>query len=737
MRAISRDKLLETIDERLTYATDMWREIREQARIDMRFVAGDPWDQADKDQRAGRPMIAPEEMGQYFNQVINDLRANPRGMKFSPVGNGANDKTAEFYQDKAREIEYRSHAKIAYLAAAENAIQRSYGFCRVTTKYVSDRSSNQELWIESLPNPDLVLPDPDALRPDSSDIKYCFVLQWTPTTEFERDYPDATVRDFDGYESSAPQWFRDSKILLAEYWTIETVRKRLLLIQPWAPKGQPALAPREVLDDEVPEQATIIKTQRTVEIPSVVQYLTNGLEILKTTPWPGKYIPIISCYGKVIYVDEGSGTKRKILSMTRFGRDPWKAYCYACSQELEILGMIPKVPVQAATGQMRGHEAEWQKAMHEPMAFLYYNPTTEATGAQVLSPPSRIDYPAGAHLQSLEIVKEGFRRAIQAAMGSNFLPTMAQRRNEKSGVALQKIADTAQKGTFHFIDNFDTMIRQVALVIENLMDKIHDYTGDTGVMDDLGQARTVRINDPQARDAQGQPAVIMTKGDYLVTVSTGPSSDSEREAASDFVDTFIGSPLLQVLGPQAGKAVAQAIRMKNLGPQGEALADLIDPPQGEANPQQLQQHMQQMTQQLQEAKSIIEQAQQEKQTEAAKYLAQAQIEQMKQQATIEKANVEADTALALQAMRNAATIAAAHIAASAKGVSLTAHAAEETQALGHEADQAAFGRSHDLTMATLDHATTLREQQQAHDQVLAQGAQAAALAPAPETQAGA
>jgi hypothetical protein len=42
---------------------------------------------------ANRPMIELDELNQYCNQVINDLRANKRGIKVSPKGNGANDKT--------------------------------------------------------------------------------------------------------------------------------------------------------------------------------------------------------------------------------------------------------------------------------------------------------------------------------------------------------------------------------------------------------------------------------------------------------------------------------------------------------------------------------------------------------------------------------------------------------------------------------------------------------------------
>jgi hypothetical protein len=172
------DALIQEIRDRFEYAKAAWQEIRQEGAKDMRFVAGDPWDENDKKQRKNRPSVAPEEMGQYFNQVINNLRANPRGMRFTPRGNGASADGARFYQNKARETEYRSHAKIAYIAAAENAIQRSYGFLRLATNYASHRSGNQEIWIEDFPDPDMVLPDPDAKRPDSSDMQFCFVLQW-------------------------------------------------------------------------------------------------------------------------------------------------------------------------------------------------------------------------------------------------------------------------------------------------------------------------------------------------------------------------------------------------------------------------------------------------------------------------------------------------------------------------------------------------------------------------------
>jgi hypothetical protein len=145
------DKQVEEIVEAYEYDKNGWDDIRKEARKDMRFVAGDPWDEDDRKQRKNRPTIAPEELSQYRNQVLNGLIQVPRGMKFSPRGSGASAKGAEFYQNKARETEYRSHATQAYILAADNALQRGYGFVRLKVDYVSPRSANQEIFIEGFP----------------------------------------------------------------------------------------------------------------------------------------------------------------------------------------------------------------------------------------------------------------------------------------------------------------------------------------------------------------------------------------------------------------------------------------------------------------------------------------------------------------------------------------------------------------------------------------------------------
>lgn len=631
--------LLTELHDRYDTATNEWADIRAEGTTDMRVLSGDVWNAMDpagaKQRRdAKRPMLSLDELGQYINQVVNDIRANPIGIKFAATGNGANDKGATFYANKMREIEYRSHATFAYTSAFENAIQRGYGFARLRTKYVQDQVFdraavpdatwfNQDLWIDGFPNPDMVLPDPYAQRPDLSDMSHCFVLEWRPTREFRRDFPKADVTTFTAEVAShARDWFTPDlqQLLIAEYWKKErTSTETLFLLKPTAPVlGQPPPPPRAVYrkDLTAAPSSDEVLSEREVAFYAVTQYLTNGVEILKTTPWPGEYIPIAGCFGKVLYLDEGQGAKRQLLSMTRLARDPFLLYCYYRTCEAELIGMTPKFPYFVYEGQLSPENlALLAKSLHEPVAVIPVKPTVEGLPAtQPLGFPQRNPYEPP--IQALEMGAEAARRAIQAAMGISPLPTEAQRHNQKSGVALKQIESSGQRGSFHFVDHYQDMVRQLGVMAEDLMDKIYDTTRKVGTHEADGSSRIVTINDPS------DPESVSTRGDYQVTVSTGPSFESERAEASEFADTLIGSPMVaQVAGPKAAAAVlAKGIRLKNLGPIGDQIAELIEPPEFKqregqpALPPEAQQAMAEnahLKQQLTEAGQIIQTKQQD------------------------------------------------------------------------------------------------------------------------------
>lgn len=700
--------LLQEIRERYQYASDEWREVRNEAAIDMRYVNLQPWDPEDarKRTKAGRPALVSDELHQHFNQVINGVRSNKRAIKFSPTGDGASEKTAAFYANKTREIEYRSHAQMAYTTAFQDCIHRGYGFIRLTTKFASDRSSDQELWIEPVVNPDMVLPDPDARRPDLSDQQYCFVYERWKQSEFKRKYPKAKVVDFSSFigDPDYTQWVDDEEITLAEYWKINTKTRKLLMVE--LPGGQ---KPLYLFEDELKDKLPMlpagvpITEQREVEWPSVCQYLTNGVEILQKTYWLGKYIPIISCFGLVLYV-EG---KRNILSMTRAARDPYMLYCYIESCIQEVIGGVPRASWIGYEGQFAGHEGDWQRSNHEPVVYLEAKGMTAEMGQQFLPLPQRQTW--DPPIQNLEIVKESVRRQIQAAMMGAPLPTQAQRQNEKSGVALKKISDSAQQGSYHFNDHLDDLIRCAGVQIEDILPKLITGPQDVGVRLPNDKAEKVRVNDPQ------NPQSINIDTEHQVTVSIGPALDSERDAVKSIGESLMSSPF-------APQVVDLVVKLMADGAGGATLDELVQrltPPQfqkpgedGQPTPQMVQQ----LQSQLQQVGQAAQQMKQALDTDQAKQAAQIKIKQMDIAFQREKLATESETKITVAEL-------------GAKVDRLTLYL-EERDRLGvhqqqfadrtHEAIQNEQDRQHEAAMA-----------QMGQQHALEQGVQGAALTPPP------
>lgn len=644
------DALIDEIRDRYDYAEREWADIYAEGAIDMRYLSGDPWEPDDREARekAGRPVLALDELGQYINELVNSVRQNKRGGVVTPIGEGANAQTAEFRQNLLRQIEYRSNApQGAYVTMAENAFQRSYGYLRINADYVSTLSDHQELFIDPIPNPDMVLPDPDILKPDGADMRYLFNREWWSVKDFLKKFPDATITDFSAYASTLPKWVSpdSQRVLLAEYWTMKEQDDTLLTLAPPPqppqpppsapgglngappppppPQGQPMptgillshATAQGLTYDKAAKTVTIggatiqvLKT-RPVQVPSVYMYLTNGIEVLEKTEWPGACIPFVCCYGKILYLQQGiGGTTRKIMSAIRLARDPYMLYCYYRTCQAELVGATTKNPVWAYEGQLsQAQQVAVQKSLHEPVAVLTAKATTPETGQAILPLPqqNRFEPP----IQALELGAEGARRAIQAAMGSSLLPTQAQRQNEKSGIALKAIDDMRQRGLFHFIDHYEASVLRTLYIVNDLIPHYYDAARDVTVRDDAGEPDQVRIN-----DANAPSPLDATIGLHDVTLSVGPSKDSEIEASSDFADQLAQNPQLSL------PLMPLIIKLKNLGPVGDEMikvAKAILPPQIAAayaddqngqpapNPQliQMQHQLQAAMQEIQQLKS--------------------------------------------------------------------------------------------------------------------------------------
>lgn len=697
----SDEALLQEIRDRYRYYDDRWREIRDERNIDMRYISGDPWEPEDRLARkdAGRPCISHDELGQYINACVNSARMNKKGIKVEPRGENSNEKTAEFRQNHIRAIEYDNRAPSVYLTAFQSMVEGSYAFFRIGRKYVSNDIDsndssifNQKITIKSIPNPNSVLFDPDCKEPDWSDGQACFVVEPMPKQEFKRRFPNAQITDFapEMYRV-AKDWLHDDMVLVAEYWRIEKVSR----MKYWLGSGE--------VVDELPKGVKAAKSRKVVR-NKVIQYETNGVEILSRTEQPGEHLGIVPMIGLQRYIDEGGMAVRKIFSLVRLARDPQMSLAYLNSLEMEEAGLTPKTPLMGYVGQFETDRDAIENSTKIPTAFLQFDPIVDGAPGTVLPLPQRV--PFTPNFQQYELVKDSCRRAVQAAMGITPLPTAAQRDNQKSGVALDKISQQQEIGSFHFIDSYDMAISLAGRIIESWIPVTYDTERTEALRkpDDSYQMARLNTEEPYPDPKTGQMVHYKVEEDmeHATTVSSGPSYMSQQEAAADFLDLLVQRlPNLPVAPPQAAKLLALAIQMRQLGPKGDEMAEIISPTdQGQAA--QAQQQIAMAQQQLQQQGMLLEE-----------FKAELQKLQLEKQGRV----VDNEYRMAIAKMQEENKLAIAEVNTKSQALS---ERLEFVNDLAHKfLDQA-----HDVGLQAQDqsHAQDLAQAQQMHEQQQAEQA---------------
>jgi hypothetical protein len=578
--------LLEQIREDFRYHKEYWRENYDEAEKDMDCAASIPPPDFTKD-RKGRPCLWPDETSQYIKQANNNLRQNKRSIKVSPRSEDATDKDAEHRQSYIRGIEYASKAQSIYTTAFESCAECAFGYWRVTTR-ITGPKGEQEPRLARIPNQFTVYPDPDAREADRSDMMRCFVLDSMRQTTFARRYPKAKKRSFSGADMQlAAGWFSGDNITVAEYWVRE----------------------------EIP-QADGEKRYK------VTQYITNGLEILETNDWIGSFIPIIGVFGEELYVRSAGQSQLVVMSLIRRARDSQQMLAYIASQQAEEFGMAPRAALMGWEGTF---DPDKHKNVHKmPVGYIDFPlPSAEHWNPQWGPPPLPTRNQFIPNAQAYAQAYEQWRRAIMSAMSGATLPTTAQRQNEKSGVALEKIQNQEAIGAFHITDNFVRALGNTGRQLNELITKLAEL--DSLPSQVLGKNQKdedsiIRIagrspqnpdaqqdQDPESEHLEESEQFFAHRGQFEVTISDGPNYQSQREAASDFVDTLLTAlPHLGLPPALLQQVLAIAIRLKSVGVIGDEMADLLAPPdQNNVPPQmkailaQAQGKIQELTQELQ------------------------------------------------------------------------------------------------------------------------------------------
>lgn len=606
----SDEEILDLACERFKTALEAFEEIRKDALDDLKFSAGEQWSEADRRQRQleGRPCLTINRLPQTIRQVTNDQRQNRPAIKVSPVDDKADVETAKIYQGLIRHIEYASNADTAYDIAFDSAVRCGLGFFRVVTDYCDPMSFDQDIKIKAIPDRFSAVLDPSFQELDGSDANWGFVFEDVAKDVFKKQYPKAAIsseNDWESFGEQSQEWVKRDQVRVAEYFVKEYERTTIAQVIALDPQtGQPTkqVIDKKDLAHDFPKEQ--ILDERETLIPKIKWYKLNGVEILETRDWAGKWIPIIPVLGEQLFI-EG---KRQLVSIVRHAKDAQRMLNFWKSTETETINLAPKAPWIVDYKSIEGFEKFWQSANTKNHAYLPYksDPTRAAPQRNVFEPPvqavTQASMLAGDDIKSTTGIYD-------AALGN--------KSNENSGVAIQRRNIQSQTSNFHFMDNLAKAIRHCGRICADLIPSIYDTPRAERILGEDGQEEIVRLNEVFQHNGK-ETLYDMGAGQYDVTVDTGPSFETKRqEAVASMADLSKSFPqLMQVAGDLMVKNMdwngAQEIaeRIKKTLPPGladdpkNAQAQL--PPQVQAQMQQMSQMIQSLTQHLHEKTQLIE-----------------------------------------------------------------------------------------------------------------------------------
>ena len=621
--------ILDEAKERFRLSHDAESENRQDALDDLKFARlGEQWPEKFRREREqeGRPCLTINRLPSFARQIINDARQNKPAIKVRPADSGADVKTAGIYNGLIRNIEQSSNADVAYDTALESAVYGGVGYFRIKTDYACDDTFDLDICIERVANPFTVYGDPNSQAADASDWRFGFVTDLVPKVDFQAKYGKKTATldwSSDGDERDE-LWSDEESVRVAEYWQRDETTRMIVALS----NGQILDAKQYQENRELWDASQIVVVgERETKSYKVTHHILTGAEVLETTEWAGRYIPIVPVYGDEVNI-EG---KRYFRSLVRDVRDAQQMLNYWRTCATELVALAPKAPFIGPVGAFDSDMGKWQTGHVKSHPFIEYD------GPIAPQRQAFAGVPAGALQEALNASDD-----MKSILGI-YDASLGARSNETSGRAILARQREGDVSTFHFIDNLSRAIKYAGRVLIDLIPAVYDKPRMIRVLGEDGKPDVVQINAP---DEKGN-VYELARGKYDLVVEAGPSFTTRREEAATFLlETMRANPqtaplLMDVVArnqdfPEADKVARRFQAM--LPPQIQQAESQGEEPDAGALMGQLsqaQQQIQQMGQQLQQAAQAMQGKQAEMQAKAQESQAQLELERQKAAAQLQ------------------------------------------------------------------------------------------------------
>ena len=568
-------KLIEQIREDFKQGVSWEAQARLNFEYDYKFANGDTHNkyQWDNDLILARelddkPCLTINKVQQHNLMVINDAKQNKPGVRIRPVGDEASFEGAQIYQELVYHIEYISSAENVYDSAMSFAVQGGWGYWRVDTDYISDKTFDQEIYIRHIKDPRAVYLDPDINEIDGSDARWGLIFEDMDRELYKKKYPKFTdVMGGSTLGNQGDGWLTDDKVRIALYYYKEEKEDKLVH---WVGPndGIQILVNKSELDDQQKLMYAALKKEPAAK--ELYQFkerniISNAIHWVKIagdrviegpTLWLGSTIPIVRLVGTETVIDgvlDRKGHTRALINAQQI-------YNFMSSSNVEFISTQSKTPWVAPSAAIEGFEEYYKTANRVNHSYLPYN-AYDDDGNQMQAPVRNSAISSGqGYVQQMQVAQNELMMAsgqYQAQMGEN--------ENAKSGVAINARQRQGDRATYHFIDNQAIAIRRTGKILIDLIPKVYDTPRIKKILAQDGSRMNVKIdtdaqqelektsdpNNPKMDNGQQVIEYIFNPdfGQYDVQADTGPSFATKRmETAASLMELIKADPEIMKIG---------------------------------------------------------------------------------------------------------------------------------------------------------------------------------------------
>lgn len=501
---------------------------------DLQFLVGNQWDDATRARRmaARKPVLTVNRLPAFLAQVIGARRMNETTIKVLP-DNGGTQPIAEIRGGLIRNILKVSKASKAFDKAFEGSVACGIGNFQIEMNWNPEDVFNQDIGVSIIENHFSVVWDRMITDPTGRDARRCFVVDTLDKKTFNKRWPWAVASDMvvDSVlrgDLRGNGWMAVDDVRVVSYWRMRTKRRTLAMFT----DGTIHDITDELADEEktgetlaqIMQRPDGTPIMREVDKKYAQMYLCSGLDILE-----GPYnldisrVPVIRVPGWEIKIDE----IKYRWGLLRFLKDPSRIHNFARSVKMEKMGQTPRAVWTASEAAIAGREAEWRNSHLSDDPLLVWN--SESGQEPKRAPPTQLEQ---AWTQESEESAQDMKDVSNIHEANLGMPS-----NEVSGAAIvarQRVSDT---GTILYQDNMTAAEEECGLVINEMIDICYDTPRIIKILGADGAEALQGING--GKDNPNAPD--LNTGKYALTVTTAPSTATQRIEAKDSMMAFINA----------------------------------------------------------------------------------------------------------------------------------------------------------------------------------------------------